>query len=376
MKSHGLFRTALIVITTAALVYLASVLWHIAGLLFDLLLAMFLAWIIATNILNLIEAIQARTRLRFSLAAALAYLIVLTPILLFVIVIVPLAIGQAAQLSRALPGLLEDVPRLLSSLQGLADGLGIDVDLATVYPQDFVTQATTAIGDWLRGNAFDLAQRTMGAFFQVLVIVSLSVFIVFEEGILGETFSRILPRGWLEDAGFVYRTMASVFRTWLRNVLIIGSIFGIVTFALMTILGLPYAVTISALGGFLVIIPFLGDFIAIGLPIFVALSLGAFDKAIIVGAALAAIDFIVINMFISPRLMAHSFRLPATFIILAALLGAQVVGPWGAFWGVPVVALVYSATIASTDRVQGRTGEMFGAETRSDLGSQDPKESD
>ena len=87
--------------------------WQLFTFLFDLLLVVFLAWIIASNIRRLVQWLHIRTGVRFGLAVLTAYVAVLSPVVVFFTLFIPIAVGQAVQLSVSLPELAENAPRLL-----------------------------------------------------------------------------------------------------------------------------------------------------------------------------------------------------------------------------------------------------------------------
>ena len=290
---------------------------------------------------------------------AAAYLAVLSPVVVFFTLLIPIAVGQAVRLSASLPELAEDAPRLLDRVQSIATSFGFDVDLSGIYETEFVSQAGRIVGEWLLANSFSIAQTTVGTLFQAFIIATLSVYIVLEGERLSTVILRVVPQQMHDEVRFVYATMDRIFEQWLRGVVIIGGIFAATTFVVMSIAGLPYAVVFSLAAGVLVIIPFIGDFIAIGLPVTAALLDGSFLEAAIVGGVLVGIDVLVLNLFVSPRVLGQAVRLPTVLVILGVLLGAKLAGPWGALLGVPVAGLVYSSVIAFADRAQGRTDQLI-----------------
>ncbi len=308
MENSRLFRTAALLLIVASASYLVTQVWQLFAFLFDLLLVVFLAWIIASNIQRLVQWLHIRTGVRFGLAVAVAYVAVLSPVVAFFTLFIPIAVGQAVQLSASLPELAEDAPRLLERAQSIATDLGFDVDLSGIYEAEFVSQAGRLVGEWLLTNSFSIAQTTVGALFQMFIIATLSVYIVLEGERLSNVFLRVVPRQMHDEVRFVYATMDRIFEQWLRGILIIGGIFALTTFTVMSVAGLPYAVVFSLAAGLLVIIPFIGDFIAIGLPVTAALLDGSILKAAAVGGVLVGIDVLVLNLFVSPRVLGQAVR--------------------------------------------------------------------
>lgn len=362
MERSPLVRAAIVLVAIAAALYLMSFLWRVAGFLFDLLIMAFIAWIIASNVRRLAKRVQRVTHLSFGPAVGIAYLIVLLPIIFLLALVVPLAVGQAVTLSRKLPELASGSPEFLSQIQGIANRLGIQVDLASVYPKDALTNAAGSIGTWISAHAVDIAQRTLATLFQVVLLLILSVYMVLEGNRLASVFFRLLPRNWHDEAVYIYDSMDSIFESWLRGVLIVGGIFASAVFIVMMIARIPYAVPVAVIAGLLVVIPFIGDFIAIGLPVAIAITEGSFGKAALVGGVLLVMDILVINMFVSPRVIGGAVRLPTVFVVLSVLLGARVAGPWGAFLSVPVAALIYSTAISFADRAKNGAKELQAVE--------------
>ena len=358
MENNGLFRAAAVALVLAASVYFVAVMLQLAGFMFDLLIVVFLAWIISSNSRRLSLWLQRMTHVPFGVSVALAYVIILLPVIVLLALFVPLAVGQAANLARVVQDLSAEAPAIFETVQTIAERFGVEADLRGLYETRLLAQAGAAIGDWLSTNAFNIARTTAGTLFQLFLVFSLSVYMVLEGNRLGTVFLRIAPHTWHDEIEFIYGTMDRVFSQWLRGVVIIGTIFATMTFVVMLIAGLPYAVAFSLIAGLLVLVPFIGDFIAIGLPVAAALSEGEVGTALVVGGILVALDVLVINMFISPRVLGNAVRLPTVFVILSVLVGAKMAGAFGAFLGVPVAGLIYSTVIAFADRAQGRTANL------------------
>ncbi|MDA1096598.1 MAG: AI-2E family transporter, partial [Chloroflexi bacterium] len=230
MERSILFRTAAVFVVLAAGVYLAAVMLRLAGFMFDLLIVVFLAWIISSNGRRLSIWLQRVTHVPFGVSVALAYVIILVPVIVMLALFVPLAVGQVANLARVVQDLSAEAPAVFESVQTIAERFGVEADLRGLYETRLLAQAGTAIGNWLSTNAFNIARTTAGTMFQLFLVFSLSVYMVLEANRLGAVFLRIMPRGWHDEIEFVYGTMDRVFSQWLRGVVIIGSIFATMTF--------------------------------------------------------------------------------------------------------------------------------------------------
>ena len=103
-----------------------------------------------------------------------------------------------------------------------------------------------------------------------------------------------------------------------------------------SVLGIPYAILLAALGAMLEFIPTLGPLTASAIILLVAAVTG--------GHLLAIVIFIVaFRMFqdylVSPNLMGQGVKLHPLLVLFGVFAGAEVAGVAGAFLSVPVLAL-------------------------------------
>jgi AI-2 transport protein TqsA len=117
----------------------------------------------------------------------------------------------------------------------------------------------------------------------------------------------------------------------------INIILGVISYAIMTALGIEFAGFWAALIALLNYIPYLGSFLGVMFP--VALSLlqfGDVTTTLVVLAALTGAQFFVGN-FLEPYLMGSSLNL-SPFVILVSLM------VWSALWGIPGALLAVPIT--------------------------------
>jgi predicted PurR-regulated permease PerM len=64
---------------------------------------------------------------------------------------------------------------------------------------------------------------------------------------------------------------------------------------------------------------------------------------------LIVFELIVFN-FVAPRLISQSVKIPSLLVIVAILIGWQVMGFWGFVFAVPIAAVVYSIGFVILER--------------------------
>lgn len=162
------------------------------------------------------------------------------------------------------------------------------------------------------------------------------------------TFYLLLERKKLEEnliiltgneaAGRVLITVKQVeerLGAWVRGQVALVLSIGIFTFIGLTILGIPYALSLAIIAGILEIVPNFGPVISAIPAVLVALTISP------ILAAACAVLYLVIqqieNHLVVPYVMKKVVGLPPLVTIIALLVGAKLAGIAGAILAVPVV---------------------------------------
>jgi predicted PurR-regulated permease PerM len=123
---------------------------------------------------------------------------------------------------------------------------------------------------------------------------------------------------------------------WLEGNVLTSLIAGVVSFIAMVIIGVPYPAALAIWVAITDLVPMIGALIGALVCVIVAFFEG-------IGTGIATLVFFVIyqqleNLVIQPRMMKRTVDLSATTVILAALIGAALLGPLGVLLGVPGAA--------------------------------------
>jgi predicted PurR-regulated permease PerM len=95
----------------------------------------------------------------------------------------------------------------------------------------------------------------------------------------------------------------------------------------LLILGIQYAILIGIIGAILNVIPLIGGFVAVALPVIIALATKSPSSCLLVIGAYVLIQFID-NHYIIPKVVASKVK-------INALISVIVVLSFGALWGIP-----------------------------------------
>jgi len=123
---------------------------------------------------------------------------------------------------------------------------------------------------------------------------------------------------------------------WLRGQIVLSLAIGVITWFVLTILGIPFALPLAILAGFLEIIPTIGPIIAAIPAVIVAFAISPF-MGLVVMLAYVGIQ-VAENNILVPKIMQKAVGLNPVVILVAILIGANLMGIIGALLSIPLVS--------------------------------------
>ena len=366
------FRIVVVLLALIGGLFLASQIWAILGQISDIILVLFLAWLLAF-LLRPVAAVLIKWGLPDVAAVGLVYLALLLGIVLSAVVIVPLIVTQLAQIGQVLPTYAEQSSKWVLSLQEEFNRRNISVDLNTLYNVKDLTAQLTNVGTLVVQNAIGLATGIASAFLNLILILVISFYITLDGHRIAETLLDVVPDAWQDEVRFVLESVDRKFGGFLRGQLIQAIIYGFGTAVIMAWAGLNYVEVASLVAALLMFIPFFGPFLGIIPPILVAVLSLPFGNFLVVGAALLVLQLIILNV-IAPKVMAEAVGMHPILVFLALLLGIKIAGPLGAIFGVPVLAVIHSVAAlyyGKSRSVQRRRSVRLGLAPAPDVGCED-----
>jgi predicted PurR-regulated permease PerM len=363
---------ALVILGVVAVgLYLAGELWRLALHFGDVIVLFFLSWLLAFALLPVVRLIEWRLRLPRVAAAAIVYLGLLLVLATCLVLVIPLLVEQVSQLAFQLPSLADKIPPLSHDVQDWLDRRGVPVDIQTAQVQAQFGQQTAQIGAIVVENTVLIASSVASGFFSFTIVLILSFYVVLD----GDRFVTVvlegLPDRYHDDAlRFVY-SIDRTFGGFLRGVGIQAGILGLGTGIIMAVGGLSYVLLASIFAAVVMVVPFIGPFLALVLPIIIAIFSNLPPSQILVlFIALAILQLLVLNV-VAPKVMSQTVGLHPLLVFLALLVGIKEAGLAGAIFGVPVAAVI-NATVrilfnrwALIETTSPRQGPRSSSATRS-----------
>lgn len=323
---------------TVIKVLVILVLFIVLAQIVDILLAILTSIVLASAVQPFSGWFMRKLRFPRVLAVITVYLAVFIVVGGLLFLFIPLIADEAVQLSANLP---EQVTKLASFGEGLHGSLAGEKISKYIAEQLSGGDVLGSFGQTLKGvggGAVATAGRLFGGLFTTILVIVLSFyFAVQERGV--ENFLRLVVPGKHEDyAVSLWQRTERKIGLWIQGQLLLAVIIGIFVFLGLTIFGVKYALLLALLAAVMELIPIFGPILA-AVP---AIAL-AFTHSTTIGLAMIAF-YVIIQQFenhlIYPLVVRKIVGVPPLLVIIALLIGWQLVGFMGILLAVPVAAFL------------------------------------
>ena len=313
-------------------------------------LLFFLSWLIAFALRPPIRGL-ARVGVPQPLAVILVYIALVMVFVAGGIVLFPQLTAQLTTLQNNWDNYVTQANKLVIDIQQWVEQTtGQSVDLNSMYRE--ATAQLQAQAGTILTNALSWLSTAASLAFNFILVVLISLYIALDGDRLGNSLISALPHTWRDEATLVGESIGRSFGGFLRGQVIFAAIYGVLNAGIMAFFNLDYVLIVSIICGFCMLIPLLGNFLAYAPPVIVALINPAtadrwwqvFIVVIIMQAAMMQV--------VGPRIMSSAVGIHPLFTVGAMLLGAQVMGVWGALFGIPVAGVIGLVAAAFVNRLK------------------------
>ena len=248
---------------------------------------------------------------------------------LFLVAIVPVITDQVATLSDNVPGWLDEL-RDNKRVQE------IDQEYDVIQKiQDYVTD-----GDFLStlfGGALGFGLKILSALFNAFIIIVLTLYFLASLDTTKKAIYRLAPASRRDRVTKLGDRVIHNIGGYVSGAFVVAMCAGITSLIFLFFAGLSeYAVALAFVVAVLDVIPMIGA--TIGAVIVTAIGFATDVKIGIACAIFYLIYQQVENYVIYPRVMRRSVDVPGAVIVIAALVGAALLGVVGALLAIPTAA--------------------------------------
>jgi predicted PurR-regulated permease PerM len=310
----------------------------------DILLRVVVAAFLAISLDPAVRWLTGRG-VRRGLAVTIIFGVFLIILTAFLMSVIPPLVNQFGQLVRHFPDFL----------QGLQDRSARFRELNTRFQ---LTTRLEGVLDQLparvTGGVLGVTSQVFGAVVSFLTVVVFTVYFLLDLPRLRNGVVRLFPVDRRQRYAHVVDIMVNKVGDYMIGRLAIGFIAGVVAFAALQGLGVPYPLPLAIFIALLDLIPLIGHPIGS----IAALTVALITKGLWPTSVLLLVIFVVYqqleNYFIGPRVMRHSVDISAAAVLLAALVGAAVIGVIGALVAIPIAAALKVVLLQQIDHYEAK----------------------
>jgi predicted PurR-regulated permease PerM len=312
----------------------------------DILPPIIIAIIIAYILTPIVNLFQRKLRLPRALTIILTYILIIGIVTTFFIVIIP-------RMSKNFEQLQIDPQQIITTIENaLAQEYrfgGFIIHPSTLAAQFF--GALQGLVQPVVGQTVTIVKNVITSFIWLIFIFLVSFYLIKDGSKLDEWFNSHVPPAILPEFTWIKGEIDTIWASFFRGQLLLGTIVAIIFIVVGLIIGLPFAIVMGILAGILEFLPSIGH----GIWVIIASILAFFLGSSWIPVPNWAFMLIVIGLhlifeqfdlnYLIPRIVGRSVHLPPLVIILGIVAGAILAG----IIGIPLAA----PTIASL-RVIGR----------------------
>ena len=286
----------------------------------------------------LVRRLNARVPL--VLAIVIVYAAIAAVAAIFAFAIVPALASDLQSLGAALPEIVRNAQSFVTNPHNpILRRLPPPIRSYLVgLPPQAAHLAQTYAGD-AASRTFAIVLSAVSLVATAVVIPVVSVYLMIEAPDLIDGLVARLPQRLQPKATAIVRDLDAALGGFIRGQLLVGATIGACIVIALLILHVRYAVLIGVTAGLLDVIPYVGAFVGFVPAVALALLDDGWQHALVVAVVFLAI-FQAEGHFIAPKIVSDSVGLSPLMVIVAILIGGELLGIGGMFLAVPVAAVV------------------------------------
>jgi len=318
-------QIARILFTTTGFLIVLYLLVQIRSTLLLLAIAVFLAVALGPAV-----DFVSRGRLPRAAAILIVYVLIFCVFSGVLALIVPPVINGATDLSRDIPSYVDDL-RNNTAIREFDNKYDITSKL-----RDEAEKLPEKLGD-AAGALQSIAAGAVNAAFQLLTILTMTFFLLLDGKRIANWLITRSGRHREERLRGIAERIYKSTSGYVTGALTITSINGILTFIVLSLLGVPFAVPLAVMMSFFGLIPLVGATIG-GVLILIVTLFTDFPSATIIYGIFLIFYQQLENNVLQPFIFKRTVNVPPLAVIVAILAGSSLLGIVGALVAIPIAA--------------------------------------
>ena len=287
----------------------------------DVLVLIFISYIIMAALTPFVTFLVNR-KVSKVLAVVVVFFITIVVVVLSIFPLIPFFASQIELLFKNFPQYLDQSSRIL----------GLKVNTEQIN-----STFTSQIGN-ISENAFALTTFVFGGFFSLITVIVISFYLLLDHTSIRHGFINIFPKSSQNDVGNTLTQIEEKLGAWFRGQLVLSFSIGFLTYLAYAVLALDFALPLALFAGIMEAVPTIGPFLGAVPAIIVALTISS-TKTFLVIVVYVIIQTVEAN-FLVPKIMQRAVGLSPIIVITGIMIGAKLMGLWGALLSIPFIAML------------------------------------
>ncbi|HEV2237480.1 MAG TPA: AI-2E family transporter [Ktedonobacterales bacterium] len=362
LDRYTFMRVLVYTVTLIATLYAAGLAWSAIMHFGKILLIFLLAWVMAF-ILQPAAMMLERVGVQRRTAVSLIYLALGTLAIGGIVLAIPTINQQVTLLAKELANAFapDSVRVMTDQAVGTLRRLGLTAadarhlvnQVTSQMPKVINSAATSAVA-----TSTSLVGAVAEVVLDVILVLILSFYIMLDGDRLTTVVISKLPPAWIPDTQLLRGHIDTIFGGYLRAQLIIAAVYGALTWLVLALVGQANGFVFALIAAVLMLIPFIGPFLAIVPPLMLVLLQAPGSQ--LVGSLVLVLALLIVAQqitmqIIAPRVMSAQVGLHPLVLFAALLVGARESGAWGALFAVPIAAVLLAMLDTFFERFQRRS---------------------
>jgi predicted PurR-regulated permease PerM len=318
-----------IVLVTAAALLGLYLIYQVRSVIGLLLIAAFLALAVAPAVNWLHDR-----RVPRALAILLVYFSMGAAIFGIGLLLVPPVVSGVNKLSSDLPSNIDDL-RKNDTFRKYDDRFHITPKL-----QDQIDQLPSKLDD-AASTLQDVTVGVFTSFVQLFAILVIAFFFLMEGGKMLEFLYAQIPDERERRLRVIAKDVSEAISGYVFGNFVISVLAGLMTYATLSLLDIPFAVPLAFLYAFLDLVPLVGATIG-GILVGIVVAFFDFPGDVIIWAIVTVVYQQAENYLVQPYVYGKAVRVHPLIVIVAILIGASLLGILGALVAIPIAASLQS----------------------------------
>ena len=302
-------------------------------------------WAVITAYLlhPLVSLIHRKTRLPKHLITLWLYAMLGLLITLLVINVGPSLIDQGRGLNDEIPQISTDIEQWINdNQQARLQQLGIDDD----YVNQRLDELGTRLATELSSAALPVLVGTVAFTIELLIYLVASFYFVVHGDRFVASFRSLLRNRYYSEFDRLILEINSTLGAYIRGQAILVAFMSAAAFAILTVLGIKYALILAIATGFLELIPLIGPWAAAIMSVTVSIfqdgtpfGWSHLSLAMVIGLAYFALRQLE-DAFVIPNVIGRIVHLHPLLVIFCVVVGTALGGILGLILAVPISAVI------------------------------------